>query len=125
MEAWEGFKGVKWQRDVDVANFIEMNYQEYKEDSSFLKGCSKKTTKLLKKIEALEKKESISGVLNVDVNITSGIDNFNPGYIDYKSEVIVGLQTDEPLKRIINPYSGIEKVKHSLESYGFALDRSL
>lgn len=125
MEAWEGFKGVKWQRDVDVANFIEMNYQEYKEDGSFLKGCSKKTTKLLKKIEALEKKERISGVLNVDVNITSGIDNFNPGYIDYKSEVIVGLQTDEPLKRIINPYSGIEKVKHSLESYGFTLDRSL
>ena len=123
--AWEGFKGVKWQRSIDVANFIEMNYDEYTGDESFLTGRSSKTSKVWKKCESLLKKEAISGVLDVETDIIAGIDNFEPGYIDRKNEVIVGLQTDEALKRIINPYGGMRMVKKSLEQYGFRMDKDL
>ena len=123
--AWEGFKGVKWQRSIDVANFIEMNYDEYTGDETFLTGKSSKTAKVWKKCESLLKKEAISGVLDVETDIIAGIDNFEPGYIDRKNEVIVGLQTDEALKRIINPYGGMRMVKKSLEAYGFRMDKDL
>lgn len=123
--AWDGFKGVKWQRNIDVANFIEMNYEEYTGDESFLVGKSNKTAKVWKKCENLLKKEAISGVLDVETDIIAGIDNFEPGYIDRKNEVIVGLQTDEALKRIINPYGGMRMVKKSLEEYGFRMDKDL
>ena len=123
--AWDGFKGVKWQRNIDVANFIEMNYEEYTGDESFLVGKSSKTAKVWKKCESLLKKEAISGVLDVETDIIAGIDNFEPGYIDRKNEVIVGLQTDEALKRIINPYGGMRMVKKSLEEYGFRMDKDL
>lgn len=123
--AWEGFKGVKWQKGIDVANFIEMNYDEYTGDESFLTGKSSKTSKVWKKCESLLKKEAISGVLDVETDIIAGIDNFEPGYIDRKNEVIVGLQTDEALKRIINPYGGMRMVKKSLEQYGFRMDKDL
>ena len=123
--AWDGFKGVKWQKNIDVANFIETNYDEYTKDESFLTGKTNKTAKVWKKCESLLKKEAISGVLDVETDIIAGIDNFEPGYIDRKNEVIVGLQTDEPLKRIINPYGGMRMVKKSLEQYGFRMDKDL
>ena len=125
MNEWNGFKGVKWQKNVDVANFIEMNYDEYMGDEAFLTGISSKTNKLWKKCESLLKKEAISGVLDVETEIFSGIDNFDAGYIDRKNEVIVGLQTDEPLKRIMNPYGGMRMLKKSLEAYGFRMDKDL
>lgn len=125
MNEWEGFRGVKWQKNIDVANFIEMNYEEYLGDETFLTKASNKTNKVWKKCESLLKKEAISGVLDVETDILAGIDNFEPGYIDRKNEVIVGLQTDEPLKRIINPYGGMRMVKKSLESYGFRMDKDL
>ncbi len=125
MKEWEGFRGVKWQKNIDVANFIEMNYEEYLGDDSFLTGISNKTSKVWKKCENLLKKEAISGVLDVETDIIAGIDNFSTGYIDRKNEVIVGLQTDEPLKRIINPYGGLRMVKKSLEAYGFRMDKDI
>ena len=125
MNEWNGFKGVKWQKNVDVANLIEMNYDEYMGDEAFLTGISSKTNKLWKKCESLLKKEAISGVLDVETEIFSGIDNFDAGYIDRKNEVIVGLQTDEPLKRIMNPYGGMRMLKKSLEAYGFRMDKDL
>ena len=100
MNEWNGFKGTKWQKEIDVAGFIASNYKEYRGDKSFLKGVSSKTQKVWKKCESLLKKEAITGVLDVETDIIAGIDNFEPGYIDRKNEVIVGLQTDEPLKRI-------------------------
>ena len=124
-KAWKGFKGAKWQRNIDVANFIEMNYEEYLGDETFLVGKTNKTAKVWKKCESLLKKEAISGVLDVETDIIAGIDNFDPGYIDRKNEVIVGLQTDEALKRIINPYGGMRMVKKSLEQYGFRMDKDL
>ena len=125
MIEWEGFKGTKWQKSIDVDNFIESNYEEYTGDEKFLKGISKTTGKVWKKCKKLLAKEAISGILDVDTFTMSGIDNFDPGYIDRHNEVIVGLQTDEPLKRIINPYGGLRMVKKSLESYGFYLEKEL
>lgn len=125
MNEWEGFKGSKWQKSIDVENFIESNYKEYLDDDSFLVGKSKKTDKVWNKCKKLLNKESISGVLDVETFIMSGIDNFEPGYIDKSNEVIVGLQTDEPLKRIVNPYGGLRMVNKSLEAYGFHLDKEL
>ena len=125
MNEWEGFKGTKWQKNIDVSNFIECNYKEYTGNDTFLTGISKKTSKVWNKCKKLLSKEAISGVLDVETYIMSGIDNFNPGYIDRSNEVIVGLQTDEPLKRIVNPYGGFRMVKQSLEAYGFHLDKDL
>ena len=125
MKEWEGFKGSKWQKNIDVENFIESNYKEYLGDDSFLSEISIKTYKVWNKCKKLLSKEAISGVLDVETFIMSGIDNFNPGYIDRSNEVIVGLQTDEPLKRIVNPYGGLRMVKKSLEAYGFHLDKEL
>ena len=125
MNEWEGFKGTKWQKSIDVEDFITSNYHEYKDDESFLKGISRKTTKVWDKCKKLLKKESISGVLNVETYRVSGVDSFEPGYIDRHSEVIVGLQTDEPLKRIVNPYGGLRMVTSSLESYGYSLDKDI
>jgi len=125
MIEWKDFKGTKWQKNIDVDSFIEDNYSEYTGDESFLKGISKSTSKVWKKCQKLLAKEAISGVLDVETYIMSGIDNFEPGYIDRANEVIVGLQTDEPLKRIVNPYGGYRMVKKSLEAYGFHLDKEL
>ena len=125
MNEWVGFKGTKWQKDIDVGNFIESNYKEYLEDDSFLTGISKKTSKVWGKCKKLLAKEAISGVLDVETFIMSGIDNFEVGYIDRSNEVIVGLQTDAPLKRIVNPYGGYRMVKKSLDAYGFHLEKEL
>lgn len=125
MNEWNGFKGEKWKNNIDVAGFIASNYKEYRGDKSFLKGVSSKTQKVWKKCESLLKKEAITGVLDVETDIIAGIDNFEPGYIDRKNEVIVGLQTDEPLKRIVNPYGGMRMVKKSLESYGYVLNKDI
>ena len=125
MEQWLGFKEGKWQEEINTANFIATNYKEYRGDKNFLKGVSGKTEKVWKKCQSLLKKEAISGVLDVETDIISGIDNFEPGYIDRKNEVIVGLQTDEPLKRIVNPYGGMRMVKKALESYGYVLNKDI
>lgn len=125
MKEWEGFKGTNWQKEINVSDFIKSNYKEYTGDDTFLVGISKKTEKVWSKCEKLLSKEKITGVLNVETFIFSGIDNFDPGYIDRGNEVIFGLQTDEPLKRIINPYGGFRMVKKSLEAYGYHIEKEL
>ena len=81
MKEWEGFRGSKWKEHIDVNDFIENNYKEYIDDESFLKGSTKKTTKVWNKCKKLISKEAISGVLDVETFIMSGIDNFEQGYI--------------------------------------------
>ncbi len=122
---WDNFKGEKWKNSVDVENFIVENYTEYTGDESFLVGPTDKTTKVWSKCEGLLQDELKKGVLDVETKIMSGIDTFKPGYIDKENETIVGLQTDAPLKRIINPYGGIRMVYQELEAYGFKMDEEV
>ena len=122
---WDHFKGEKWKNTIDVENFIEENYTEYKGDESFLVGPTEKTKKVWSKCEDLIQEEIKKGVLDVETKIMSGIDVFKPGYIDKENETIVGLQTDAPLKRIINPYGGIRMVYQELEAYGFEMDKEV
>lgn len=125
MKNWKDFKGTKWQEGIDVADFIKENYHEYKGDDSFLSEPTKKTTKIWNKCEKLIKEELEKGVLDVETNIVSGINNYKPGYISEEDDVIVGLQTDAPLKRIVNPYGGMRMVKSSLEAYGYTLGKTI
>ena len=125
MDAWKNFKGDNWRETVNVEDFILNNYLEYKGDSSFLEGISDKTKLVWNKSKKLLKEELNKGILDVEVNIASGIDNFMPGYIDQDNEVIVGLQTDSPLKRIVNPYGGIRMANSALEAYGYKFNEEL
>ncbi len=122
MDGWRSFTNSLWNKKVNVANFIEKNYKEYTGDSSFLKSSTEKTKKLwdicLKKLEEEQKKH----VLDIDCTEFSGINSFNPGYIDKENEIIVGLQTDSVLKRIVNPYGGIKLVEKELKTYGYEMD---
>ena len=122
---YDDFKGTKWKNSIDVEDFIKENYTEYLGDDSFLKGTSKKTSNLWKKCELLLKKELKKGILDVDLENVSGINSFKPGYMDKKNEVIFGLQTDKPLKRIVNPYGGIRMVHSALTSYGYKLGSNI
>ncbi|MBP3920967.1 MAG: formate C-acetyltransferase [Bacilli bacterium] len=119
---WKDFRGEKWQKTIDVSDFIVNNYTEYRGDESFLVHATEKTNKVWNKCKDLIKQELEKGILDVDTKTMSGIDAFNPGYIDKANEVIVGLQTDAPLKRMVNPYGGIRMVYNALEAYGYKLD---
>ncbi|MBP3312241.1 MAG: formate C-acetyltransferase [Butyricicoccus sp.] len=119
---WDGFRAGNWQREIDVRNFIQKNYTLYEGDDRFLAGPTGRTKAVWEKCEALLLEELKKGVLDVETDIISGIDNFAPGYIDKDNEVIVGLQTDAPLKRIVNLYGGMRMAKSSLEQYGYTLN---
>ena len=119
---WRAFQGSDWKESVNVAKFIEENYKEYVGDDSFLVGPTDKTKKVWSICEDLLKKELDKGILDVEVSRVSGINNFEAGYIDKDNEVIVGLQTDAPLKRIVNPYGGMRMVEQALAAYNYELD---
>ncbi|MCI2110308.1 MAG: formate C-acetyltransferase [Acidaminococcaceae bacterium] len=121
-QAWEGFNTGEWRHLINVRNFIQRNYTPYEGDESFLAGTSPKTQAVWDKAHALIVKEIDKGVLDVETKVVSGIDNFAPGYIDKANEVIVGLQTDAPLKRIVNLYGGTRMAEQALKEYGFELD---
>ena len=122
---WENFNKGNWCETIDVRDFINKNYTYYEGNESFLKNATTKTQDVWNKCEELLKEELKKGVLSIDTDKTSGITAFNPGYIDKDKEVIVGLQTDEPLKRMINPYGGIRMVYQSLQSYGYTLNENI
>ena len=122
MEQWRNFKEDVWCNEINVSNFIKNNYIPYNGNESFLEEKSEKTAKVWDKCEELLKEELKKHVLDIDVDHMSGINAFNPGYIDKDNEIIVGLQTDEPLKRIVNPYGGIRMVYQELDAYGYKLN---
>lgn len=122
---WEGFKGELWREQIDVRDFIQKNYTLYEGDDSFLVEKSAKTIKVWDKAHSLIIEEIKKGIIDVETSEISGIDNFGPGYIDRENEVIVGLQTDAPLKRIVNPFGGFRMVEQSLEAYGYKLDKNI
>ena len=123
--AWSNFKGKIWQEEINVADFIKNNYTEYTGDDKFLVGISAKTQKVWSKCEKLLEKERKLGLLDVDTKHLSGINSFPAGYIDKKNEVIFGLQTDKPLKRILNIYGGYRTAKSALEAYNRTIDKKL
>lgn len=119
-EQWQGFKGTKWQDEVDVRDFIQNNYTPYDGDESFLVGPSKATEKLWDELQKLQKEErSNNGVLDMETEIVSSITAYKPGYLDKDLEKIVGLQTDKPLKRAFMPYGGIRMSEEACETYGY------
>ncbi|MDD3341808.1 MAG: formate C-acetyltransferase [Bacilli bacterium] len=119
MEAWRNFKGNIWKNAIDVKDFILNNYKEYKGDDTFLEDPTEATKSIWERCEQLLKEELEKGVLDIDTVNVSGINNFKPGYIDRENEMIVGLQTDAPLKRMVNPFGGIRMVYSELEAYGY------
>lgn len=124
-EAWENFKTGNWTEEIDVRDFIQKNYNPYEGDEEFLCGPTEKTRSLFEKASKLMKEELEKGVLDIDTQHISGIDNFEPGYLDKENEIIVGFQTDVPLKRMMNPYGGIRMVEQSLEAYGYEASEEL
>ena len=124
-EEWKGFRGGNWQRETDVRSFILKNFTPYDGDESFLAQPTAKTKAVWGKCEKLLQEELDRGVLDIETHIISGIDNFAPGYIDKDNEVIVGLQTDAPLKRIVNLYGGTRMAKSALDAYGYKLDEDI
>ena len=125
VDIYKGFSGEKWREGIDVADFIKSNYKEYKGDDSFLSPISSKTKKVWEKCEKLLHKEAKVGLLDVELDAVSGITSFKPGYIDKKNEVVVGLQTDKPLKRIVNLYGGTRMADKALEAYNKKLNPTL
>lgn len=121
-KAWEGFRTGEWRHLVNVRNFIQKNYTPYEGDDSFLAPISPKTEKVWAKAHDLIVEEIQKGIIDVETNAVSGINNFKPGYIDQENEVIVGLQTDAPLKRIVNPFGGMRTAISALEQYNYKLN---
>ena len=121
-ESWAGFKGEQWKKEINVRDFIQNNYTPYTGDDSFLKPSSEKTRKVWNKLTEMFKVEREKGVYDTETKLPQSITTYGPGYIDKDNEVVVGLQTDAPLKRGIFPKGGIRMVENSLEAYGYHLD---
>ena len=124
-QEWQNFKEGKWTKEINVSDFIKKNYTSYKGDETFLEEKTEKTTKIWKECEKLLKKELKKHVLDIETNKVSGINEFNPGYISKDDNVVVGLQTDKPLKRIVNPYGGMRMVYQELSAYEYKLNKEI
>ncbi len=121
-EHWYGFKQSVWQDEINVRDFIQTNYKEYFGDDSFLAGATERTKKLMDKVQtlfALERQKG--GVLDIDTETVSSLTAYAPGYIDKENELIVGMQTDAPLKRGVNPFGGMRMCKNACQAYGYQL----
>jgi len=123
---WNGFKPGAWQNEINVRNFIQTNYKEYKGDASFLQGATERTNALMKKVQMLFALErQYGGVLDIDTDTVSSLTSYTPGYVDKANELIVGLQTNRPLKRGVNPFGGIRMARQACEAYGYKLGRKI
>lgn len=123
---WNGFNKGVWQDEINVRDFIQTNYKEYNGTSDFLKGATVRTQNLMKKVQALFALErQFGGVLDIDTATVSSLTSYSPGYIDKDNEIIVGLQTNRPLKRGVNPFGGMRMAKQACEAYGYKLSRKV
>lgn len=125
MEQWNNFKGEQWKNSINVKQFIIDNYTEYLGDESFLSATTEKTDIIMDACNNALKEELSKGVLDIETNIASGINNFKPGYICDEDNIIVGLQTDKLLKRIVNPFGGKRMVDSALKAYGYNLSEEV
>ena len=123
---WEGFTGTAWKSAIDVREFIKDNYTPYEGDSSFLSGPTARTSELMDKLNALLALErERNGLLDIDTETVSSLTAYAPGYLDKDKELIVGLQTDSPLKRGVHPFGGIRMARAACEAYGYKLSDSI
>ena len=121
-ENWNGFNGGLWQDEINVRDFIQTNYKEYCGDDSFLSGATERTDSLMAKVQDLFRQERAKGgVLDIDTETVSSLTSYAPGYIDKENEIIVGIQTDSPLKRGVNPFGGIRMARQACAAYGYKL----
>ena len=121
-DAWRSFKKGNWNETIDVRDFIQKNYTPYEGDESFLSGPTIRTAKLNQKYEQLHTLEQEwGGVLDIDTNTVSSLLNYKPGYLDKENELIVGLQTNRPLKRSVNPFGGIRMAEQACKAYGYEM----
>ncbi len=124
--SWKNFKAGKWQNEIDVQSFIAANYTLYEGDASFLQGATARTTELMDRLNDLFRLEQqFGGVLDIDTTTVSSLTHYQPGYLDKDKELIVGLQTNRPLKRGVNPFGGIRMARQACESYGYKLSEKI
>ncbi|MBQ2712161.1 MAG: formate C-acetyltransferase, partial [Clostridia bacterium] len=125
-EQWQGFCEGAYESEINVRDFIVRNVTPYEGDSSFLVGATKRTQMLMEDVNALLKLEKdFGGVLDIDTEKVSSLLSYNPGYINKGLEIIVGLQTDKPLKRGVNPFGGIRMARSACEAYGYKLSKTI
>ncbi len=123
---WTGFKAGVWQDEINVRDFIQQNYKAYEGTDEFLSGATERTKGLMKKLESLFFLErQFGGVLDIDTATVSSLTSYSPGYIDKDNEIIVGMQTNRPLKRGVNPFGGMRMVRQACEAYGYKLSRKV
>ena len=123
---WNGFASGVWQDEINVRDFIQKNYKPYHDDAKFLSGPTERTSALMKKVQALFFLErQYGGVLDIDTATVSSLIGYSAGYIDKDNEIIVGLQTNRPLKRGINPFGGIRMARQACEAYGYKLSEKI
>ena len=123
---WEGFQTGKWQEEINVRDFIQRNYTPYEGNEEFLKPATGRTEELLHKFENLLVLErEFGGVLDIDTHTVTSLLNYKPGYLDKDKEIIVGLQTDRPLKRGVNPFGGLRMTREACKAYGYELSQKV
>ncbi|MBE6957384.1 MAG: formate C-acetyltransferase [Ruminococcaceae bacterium] len=121
-ENWTGFRSGVWQDEINVRDFIQANYTEYHGDEAFLSKATPRTDALMAKVQDLFRQERAKGgVLDIDTETVSSLTSYAPGYIDKDNELIVGMQTDSPLKRGVNPFGGIRMARQACKAYGYQL----
>ena len=126
MNCWRGFREGYWQKEIDVRDFIQKNYTPYEGDASFLKGTTKRTDSVKARVEELLIEENKKGgVLDVDTEHVSSILTYKPGYVKKGEDLILGLQTDEPLKRAVNPFAGYRNAVQACQAYGYEISEEI
>ena len=119
---WNNFNPGIWQDEINVRDFIQANYSEYRGDDAFLASATDRTNNLMKKVQDLFSLERhFGGVLDIDTTTVSSLKSYKPGYIDQNNELIYGLQTNKPLKRGVNPFGGMRMAKQACKAYGYEL----
>lgn len=125
-QAWRKFKSGEWQKDINVRDFIQTNYTPYEGNEDFLKGTTQRTKALMQKLNQLmELEKAFGGVLDIDTQHVSSLTSYMPGYLDKENEIIVGLQTERPLKRGVNPFGGLNMTRQACEAYGYKLSEKI
>ena len=123
---WRNFNGGDWQSHINVRDFIQKNYTSYEGDESFLAAPTERTQNLMKKLNSLFALErDLGGVLDIDTQTVSSLTSYAPGYVDKENEIIVGLQTNRPLKRGVNPFGGMRMARQACKAYGYEIHQKI